>query len=155
LKSLIRTLRSQAIGILALFIALAGTGYAAITLPAGSVGARQIKNHSIAAVKLDGRSIAGYVAFWARINSQGVVLASSTPTRTAFWSSGVGHISFRARLSHDCFPLTSSGGDGAPGGIVTVLGLPNPGFAQTFGLSMERPTGVVTPLAVDIAEICP
>ena len=53
-------LKSNAIAYLALFIALGGTSYAAVSLPAGSVGARQIKNHSITPVEVrSGRRSAG------------------------------------------------------------------------------------------------
>lgn len=74
---LIQTLRSQAIGVLALFIALAGTGYAAISIPAGSVGARQIKNHSITPVKLDPRFINANVRAWAVVAPDGRVEAGT------------------------------------------------------------------------------
>jgi hypothetical protein len=44
--------RRHVIGYLALFVALGGTGYAAVQLPAGSVGARQLRNHAVITDKL-------------------------------------------------------------------------------------------------------
>ena len=68
-------LKSNAIAYLALFIALGGTSYAAISLPANSVGTRQIRNGavtikkvangSITPAKLD--DISGSIAMWARV----------------------------------------------------------------------------------------
>lgn len=43
-------MRSQFVGYLALFIALGGTSYAALKLPAGSVTSREVKNRSLLAV---------------------------------------------------------------------------------------------------------
>ena len=40
-------LRRHHIGLLALFIALGGTSYAAVSLSANSVGARELKNQAI------------------------------------------------------------------------------------------------------------
>lgn len=51
--------RSNAVGYLALFVALGGTSYAAVSLPDGSVGNRQLRNHSITPVKLDRSAIGG------------------------------------------------------------------------------------------------
>ena len=45
-------LRKNVVAYVALFVALGGTSYAAVSLPAGSVGNRQLKNHSITPIKL-------------------------------------------------------------------------------------------------------
>ena len=68
--------KSNVIAYLALFVALGGTSYAAATLGAGSVGTRQLKNHSVTPVKLQKGSIAGYVRDWAQIDENGHVTAS-------------------------------------------------------------------------------
>jgi hypothetical protein len=67
--------RSNVVAYLALFIALGGTGYAATQLPAGSVGARQIKNGVIQPVKLDPSYIDGNVRIWGSVSASGQVLA--------------------------------------------------------------------------------
>jgi hypothetical protein len=52
LGRLLDVLRRQYLGALALFIALGGTSYAAVTLERGSVGSRELRNGSVAAVDL-------------------------------------------------------------------------------------------------------
>lgn len=51
-RGLGRFLRQNTIGLLALFIALGGTTYAATALPANSVGAKQLKKNAVTAVKI-------------------------------------------------------------------------------------------------------
>jgi len=77
-------IRHNAIALLALFVALGGTSYAALSLPAGSVGTQQLRNgavtsrklakQAIGAANLDPKSIAGNIADWARIRSDGHVV---------------------------------------------------------------------------------
>ena len=78
-------IRHNAIALLALFVALGGTSYAALALPAGSVGARQLRNHSITPIKLDPGSIGGYVRFWARVSAGGRLIASSPRAKVLVW----------------------------------------------------------------------
>ncbi len=47
LTRLLHLIRHNVIALLALFVALGGTSYAALNLPAGSVGTRQLKNRSV------------------------------------------------------------------------------------------------------------
>jgi hypothetical protein len=47
-----------AISLLALFVALGGTSYAVIKLPAKSVGARELKNNAVTSAKIRARAIA-------------------------------------------------------------------------------------------------
>ncbi len=70
-------LRSNLVGWIALFVALGGTGYAAISIPRNSVGAAQIRNRSITPVKFSPSSIGGSVRAWAIIRANASVLASS------------------------------------------------------------------------------
>ena len=60
-------IRHNAIALAALFVALGGTSYAALSLPAGSVGTRQLKNRAITAAKLNPSSVAASVRAWANL----------------------------------------------------------------------------------------
>ncbi len=74
MRKLIGHIRGNAIGYLALFVALGGTGYAAISIPRGSVGTRQLRNHAVTPVKL-GKGIAGSVRAWAIVAPTGKLIA--------------------------------------------------------------------------------
>jgi hypothetical protein len=50
-------LRRHHIGLLALFVALGGTSYAAINLPRNSVGSKQIKRNAVSGAKVKNRSL--------------------------------------------------------------------------------------------------
>ena len=45
-------IRHNAIALLALFVALGGTSYAAFSLPAGSVGTKQLRNGAVTSKKI-------------------------------------------------------------------------------------------------------
>lgn len=57
MKSLLRYLRSHHIALAALFIALGGTSYAAVSLPKNSVGANQIRADAVTSAKVKDRSL--------------------------------------------------------------------------------------------------
>src|SRR3984957_15113605 len=78
--------KSNVIAYLALFVALGGTSYAATTLGPGSVGTRQLQNHSVSPVKLQKSSIGGYVQDWAQISGRGHVIASRPHAHIADWA---------------------------------------------------------------------
>ena len=65
MNRIVSHLRGNAVAYLALFVALGGTSYAAFSLPANSVGTRQIRRHSITPVKLDPGKIGASVRAWA------------------------------------------------------------------------------------------
>lgn len=71
---LLAHLRANTVAYLALFVALGGSSYAAVSLPAGSVGNRQIRNRSIDPDKFNPRFIRGSVRVWARVNAGGRVV---------------------------------------------------------------------------------
>ena len=79
-------LKSNAVAYVALFVALGGTSYAATTLGAGSVGTRQLKNHSISPIKFQRGSIAGYVRDWAKIDTAGQISASRPRAHLVGWT---------------------------------------------------------------------
>jgi hypothetical protein len=77
MSKLVSHLRHNAIAYLALFVALGGTSYAAYSLPAGSVGTRQLRNHAIEPVKLNRSLIGGYIRAWVSVDETGHEIAGS------------------------------------------------------------------------------
>ena len=64
------------------FLALTGGAYAAFSVPANSVGTRQLRNHSITPVKLNPGAIGGSVRHWAEVNASGGIVTSSSRAAT-------------------------------------------------------------------------
>src|SRR5919206_263099 len=58
-RSLGRFLRHNTIGLLALFVALGGTTYAATALPRNSVGAKQLKKNAVVNAKIAPNAVTG------------------------------------------------------------------------------------------------
>ncbi len=163
-------LRTNALGLVAIFIALGGTTYAAIGVPRGSVGAAQLRNHSITSVKFNRNSIAGSVRAWAVIGASGRVIASAgKPPVTAVSASSPGRygIHWGVKLPKTCatfasidrrspqsaqtpVPLPSGGLENAILAYVTDVGT-NDGFT---GLDTFNQAGQPTSLAFDVAVIC-
>ena len=93
-RRLLHHIRSNAIGYAALFVSLGGTSYAAIAIPAGSVGTRQLRNgavtggklakKAVSAADLNPSSIAGHVADWAQVRADGHVTTSSPKASVVF-----------------------------------------------------------------------
>src|SRR3954463_11768089 len=84
-------LRGNVVAYVALFVALGGTSYAALKLPANSVGTKQIKNHSITPIKLDPSKTGAVVRFWAVVDSvagREQVVASRPRARITAWDAG-------------------------------------------------------------------
>jgi len=57
LASMTGYLRRHHVGVIALFIALGGTSYAAVKLPANSVGSKQIKNNAVRSSEVKNKSL--------------------------------------------------------------------------------------------------
>jgi hypothetical protein len=57
MKTFLRYLRQHHLGLAALFVALGGTSYAAVTLPRNSVGANQLRANSVTSAKVKDRSL--------------------------------------------------------------------------------------------------
>ncbi len=94
-------LRRNAIAVLALFVALGGSSYAAITI-SGS----QLRNRSVNAVKLNPHSIAASIKAWANLQFRfggGVfVQGSNSPVRVITVTGGEEVIWTRQRFSGKC-----------------------------------------------------
>ena len=67
MRRLLNHARRNAIAYLALFVALGGSSYAAISIPNGSITSAKLNKHSIG----------GYVLAWAHVRADGHVLSGS------------------------------------------------------------------------------
>jgi hypothetical protein len=131
-SALLHHIRRNVIAYLALFVALGGTSYAALTLPGNSVGARQIRNHSIAPIKLDRREFGAYVRYWAQIAPGGQVVGGWPRGAHVFaWNSAdvTGLLGWPSGIPTGCFPV-ASGNDGFVG---TAFG-PAPGHPRSVSI---------------------
>lgn len=76
MRAVSRYLKQNALGAIAIFIALGGTGYAAVAIPNSSVGTRQLRNGAVTPRKLDAGLAGGYVRAWAGIGAGGKLMVS-------------------------------------------------------------------------------
>jgi hypothetical protein len=139
---LIAHLRSNLVGWIALFVALGGTGYAAISIPRNSVGAAQIRNRSITPVKFNPKSIGGSVRAWAIVRANATVLASSgKPVVFASVIPGSYVIHWGVRLPGTCATIANID-ERSP--AQTPIGLPNGGAASAaIGYASNVDTEIV------------
>jgi hypothetical protein len=166
---LIGHIRANVIAYCALFVALGGTSYAAISIPKNSIGTRALRNGavtsnklgkgSVTTKKLDSKSIAGTVAFWARIDQSGNVIRSSEPATTQSWPTGHGVVTFRGRFSPACFPLATAGPPLGLGTVGYVSGFASPGAPGHEGMLLtmvpDGGGGSAGPLPIFVALVCP
>ena len=150
--------RANAIAYLALFVALGGTSYAAITIPPNSVGTRQLRNGAVTPAKVNGRAGVPYVGFWAWVDSSGRVRASSKPATTSGWGTVQSLITFRGVLPSDCFPLasvTESPTTAAVGYVAQIASGSTDGKTTNLLVTMNGPNGMLTPLSLYVTDLCP
>ena len=171
---LINHVRGNLVGWIALFVALGGTGYAAISIPRNSVGAAQIRNRSISPIKFNPTSIGGSVHAWAIIRANASVLASGgKPTVSAGEVPGSYEIQWGVRLPRTCATIANvdeRSPDQTPvsvpnGGTDVVIGYVSSVNTQTVptstggkvsvtSLNTFNQSGHPTPMEFDIAIIC-
>ncbi len=167
INRILQCLRSQSIGVLALFIALGGTSYAAFNLPSGSVGTSQLRDHSVTPAKLDTgarRPVklgpTADVRYWARVSARGKVIAGSPGARAQMTGPSFYVITWAHRqLGTNCMPFASVAG---VFGLAVVNRDPNRPFridVESFvGLGAEQPPSTYTvrpPAPVDVIVVCP
>lgn len=160
--------RHNAIALLALFVALGGTSYAALSLPAGSVGTRELRNgavtsrklakHAVTAASLDPKSIAGHIVDWAQIQADGHLTASSPDASVTFSdpTRGLYQISWHRSIPKNCIAMANP---------VNVAPLTASATADTFGpngqgrtahiiVSTFDSSGGNVPESVNVVVIC-
>jgi len=140
MTGILNHVRTNLVGYIALFVALGGTSYAAMSLPAGSVGTKAIRNGavtskkiangSITPAKLDSRAIGGSVRHWAFVNEDGTVIGGSRGTRVSRGPNGAPYyVSWGDQFSHSCAVLANSPGTE---GIAPI--------ADSIGIHVNEPT---------------
>jgi hypothetical protein len=149
----LRHLRDNLVAYLALFVALGGTSYAALTISGG-----QIRNHSIDAVKLDPRSIAASIKAWANVQwtAKGLVAqGSNSPVRVLADDQGEQVTWTRQRFSAKCIasatPQFNANGEGFNGYVnAQLLSGGRSVFLRGFG-----PDGSHRAQAAFLMIVCP
>ncbi len=149
-----RYLGRNAIAVLALFVALGGTSYAALTISGG-----QLRNHSVDAVKLNRRSIAASIKAWVNVQetSRGpVAVSSSSPVRVENFTGGEDIVWRRQRFSAKCGALVTpqAGPSVQVTGYVTI----NPalgGRSPVLHIIGHAASGPDRPQPVFVAIVCP
>ena len=153
-------LRGNFVAYLALFVALGGTSYAAVSIPRNSVGTKQLRNGAVTLKKLNARSFGEHILFTAHVNPFGRVLDSQPRgARTEGWDSDPnrlpdgGLITWHRAIPQRCFALSDSDGpiqpsNGEPAYSSASIA-PSPTKRATVGIATPAPEGVY------VAVICP
>ena len=154
-------LRANLVAYIALFVALGGTSYAAINLPAGSVGSPQLKNRAVTAAKLNPTSVAASVRAWATLQWFGAwrIRSSSSDIHVANIAAGE-VVSWRhTRFPRNCmasvtpirnFPVEP--GTVSPYGFVTTV---FDGPAGRLEIDALAPNGAPQLQSVNVFIVCP
>jgi hypothetical protein len=144
-------LRQNAIALLALFVALGGTGYAAVA----------IRNHSITPIKFDRRTLGGYVRGWVRVSAAGKIVAEGGRWKASMDSASPGHyeLAWNGLPDTGCTSLGSIDASPSPGSVA----VPGSVVSGTFVFRHKHiftavytysPAGQQTPLPFDLAIFC-
>jgi hypothetical protein len=173
MRRLISHVRANVIAYLALFVALGGTSYAAISIPRNSVGTRQLRNGAVTPVKL-GKGIAGSVRAWAIVGPTGKVMAGGGKPHVVaidgqykiYWSvpmpktcETVASVEQRGALGPTEMAPTPGGGLNVIAGYVsqveTIGGLARSNATTpTTSLLTFNQSGQLAALPFDVAVIC-
>lgn len=168
-RRLLHHIRSNAIGYAALFVSLGGTSYAAIAIPAGSVGTHQLRNGAVtgrklakgavSAANLNPSSIAGHVADWAQVRADGHVTTSSPKASVVFSdpTRGLYQVSWHRSIPSRCIAVANP---------VNVAPITSRASAETFGptgkgrasyvlVSTFDSAGDNVPENVNVVVVCP
>jgi hypothetical protein len=161
LTRLLHHIRQNLIASIALFVALGGTSYAAISLPAGSVGTRQLKNHSVTAAKLEPTSVAANVRAWATLQWFGAwrIQSSTSDIRVTNIAAGEVISWRRTRFPRNCMAsVTPIRNFPVEAGIVSRYGYVTTTFDGSAGhleIDALAPNGAPQLQSVNVLILCP
>ena len=105
----IHHLRANVIAYVALFVALGGTSYAAVSLPKNSVGTTQLRNGAVTPTKLASGYFGGRILAVTELENNGAVLKSNPKnvTTTDWNANSGGFVVFPYKIPRDCFPIAT------------------------------------------------
>jgi hypothetical protein len=168
LGRLIRHAQRNAVAYTALFVALAGSSYAAVT-----INGSQIRNHTINPSKFNPRFTNGTPRAWAIVRPNGKVIASAGRPKVRpaasislpgdyfiTWGVKVGRCPTEVTIDGDSSPQTET--VAVPGnpamtytaGYAVASSFVTPGSGASTIVQTFNQAGQPTPLAFDIAVIC-
>jgi hypothetical protein len=168
-RRLLHHIRSNAIGYAALFVSLGGTSYAAIAIPAGSVGTRQLRNgavtgsklakNAVSAANLNPSSIAGHIADWAQVRADGQVTTSSphASATTSNPTQGLYQVFWRRSIAQKCIAIANPVNVGPvnASASATTAGPFGRGRSAHIVVSTFDASGNNVPENVNVLIICP
>lgn len=166
MKGVVHHIRANGIAYLALFIALGGTSYAAVNLPAGSVGTRQLRNGAVIGAKLargavtarslNSKTLAGHIALWAQIQTDGHVASSSPKAKVVpFAVSGIERVVWKRSISRRCMALAAPATLGPTAATVNAWALASHTGRTQVTISTFSGNGTLTPEPVNVIVVCP
>lgn len=146
---LLHHIRQNVVAYLALFIALGGTSYAAVS----------ISNHSVTPVKLNRRSIGGYVRAWVSVNADGRVAASAGGVRVLpDFNVAPGHyiIDWHPKPNSRCTAIGSVdfGSSTAVPGYLITQSASSPARGEQTALQVYNAFGQPAALAYEVELLC-
>ena len=148
---LLTHLRTNVVAYVALFAALGGTSYAAM-----SISGSQIRNRSISAVKLNPQSIAASVRAWAIVQADsGVARAAASSSRVQVTTTSFGQEIrwLHLRFSRNCLAsVTPQASPSSHFGSVTVRLDGSQGRLQIYGFGPSEPGH---PQSAYVMIVCP
>jgi hypothetical protein len=154
-------LRQHVLAALALgcsLLSLGGASYAAFRLPAGSVGARELKNQAITAAKLNPTSVAASVRAWAVLTWTGVWHVRASSGDIGVTSTSLGevvnwrHTRFASNCMASVTPLLNFAVSSSLKGSVTTFFDTRSGSLTIMG---SRPDGTPQQQSANVLIVCP
>ena len=135
-RNLVEHARRHVIAYLALvcgLLSMGGAAYASITIPNGSVGERQLRNHSITPVKWDTAYNTGFLRRWATISPSGGVLSTSPHGQAERLGPGQYVVTWGDAFGGWCAPLATVIGGSATRPATGTTGPTGPTGTPTGG----------------------